>query len=85
MITDLSGKETPKFTLSSKYCPNSPADIIENNKNEALVKPENINKLLENICCIIEDENLRKNMGKYVKVNIKIFDQHCNAKIDRTF
>jgi len=52
-------------------CPNGPADIIDNQKNGFLVENGNIKELAKKICVLIENEESRKNMGKYAKESIK--------------
>lgn len=52
-------------------CPNGPADIIDNEKNGFLVENGNIKELAKDICILIENEELRKNMGKFAKESIK--------------
>ena len=48
-------------------CPNGARDIIEDGKNGFLVAYLNVSMLAEKICSLIEDENLRKEMGKQAK------------------
>ena len=56
--------------ISFNY-PNGPADIIDNEKNGFLVENGNIKQLAKNICVLIENEESRKNMGKFAKESIK--------------
>ena len=44
-------------------CPCGPKDIINNFKDGILVKSEDINELADKICFLIENENIRKEMG----------------------
>lgn len=48
----------------SYSCPTGPKDIVEDGKNGFLVPVNDEMKMAEKICTLIEDENLRKMMGK---------------------
>lgn len=52
-------------------CPHGPSDIITNYKNGILVENANLTKLSESICLLIENEELRRNMGKNARESIK--------------
>lgn len=52
-------------------CPCGPRDIIEDGKNGLLIDPDNVNHLAAGINQIIEQSNLRKNMGIYAIESIK--------------
>ncbi|TXK75411.1 glycosyltransferase family 4 protein [Mesonia sp. HuA40] len=54
-------------------CPEGPADIIENGKDGYLVENGNIEKLASHILKLIEDENLRVEMGAKARENVKRF------------
>jgi len=54
-------------------CPCGPKDIIKDGEDGLLVEPENINELAEKICYLIENEDLRKEMGRHAKINVKRF------------
>lgn len=49
--------------IVSFACPCGPKDIIINGKNGYLVKPNNIKELADKICYLIENEDIRKEMG----------------------
>ncbi|WP_303208131.1 glycosyltransferase family 4 protein [Bacteroides oleiciplenus] len=59
-------------------CPSGPSEIIRNGENGILVENGNVNKLSEAICYLIEEEEVRKQMGlearksvlRYSKENI---------------
>lgn len=59
-------------------CPSGPSEIIRNGENGILVENENVNKLSEAICYLIEEEGVRRQMGlearksvlRYSKENI---------------
>ena len=44
-------------------CEFGPREVIKNKENGFLIEPNNINKLADKICLLINDENLRKEMG----------------------
>lgn len=52
-------------------CPCGPRDIIKNEVDGLLAEPENIEDLAEKICYLIENESIRKEMGKKASVNIQ--------------
>ncbi|MEL5896307.1 glycosyltransferase family 4 protein [Bacteroides sp. GD17] len=51
-------------------CPSGPSEIIKNGEDGILVENGNIEKLSEAICCLIEDEQKRKQMGAKARKNI---------------
>ena len=64
-------------------CPHGPRNIITDSLNGYLVESENIEALAERICHLIENKELRKNMGKstsssVLKYNINIIGQQWN-------
>lgn len=52
-------------------CPHGPADIIHEGVDGFLVENGNVNKLALNITTLLEDEDLRKEMGAKAKENAK--------------
>ncbi len=54
-------------------CPCGPKDIINNLKDGILVKSGDINELAEKICFLIENENIRKEMGVNARKNAERF------------
>ena len=48
----------------SYSCPTGPKDIVDDGKNGFLIPVNDEMKMAEKICTLIEDENLRKMMGK---------------------
>ena len=54
-------------------CPDGPAEIITNNEDGFLVETGNITLLAEKIKLLIQDENLRKEMGAKAKENVRRF------------
>jgi len=52
-------------------CPHGPSDIICNGKDGILVENGNIEQLAEKISFMIENKNIRINMGKEAKKNIR--------------
>lgn len=55
--------------LVSFDCPCGPKDIITHNKDGILIKSGDINDLAEKICLLIENKNLRKEMGQMARIN----------------
>lgn len=56
-------------------CPHGPRNIITDGKNGYLVEPENIKALVERICQLIENEELRKEMGKEARKRAEDFTE----------
>ncbi|WP_395064863.1 glycosyltransferase family 4 protein [Flavobacterium sp.] len=54
-------------------CPFGPSDIIKNKEDGFLVENGDVNELANKIRTIIENENLRKQMGNHAKENVKRF------------
>lgn len=54
-------------------CPCGPRDIINNNEDGLLVKNGDIEELASSICYLIENEDVRKSMGKNARVNVERF------------
>jgi len=54
-------------------CPNGPAEIVTDNEDGFLVENGDVTLLAEKIKLLIQDENLRKEMGKKAKENVKRF------------
>ena len=52
-------------------CPNGARDMIEEGRNGFLVEYLNVYALAERICKLIEDESLRKKLGKTAKEDVK--------------
>ena len=50
--------------IVSFSCPCGPKDIITNGKDGILVENGNVEKLAESICYLIENEEVRKEMGR---------------------
>lgn len=51
-------------------CPHGPSDIIKNNEDGLLVDKENINELANKVCYLIENEEIRTEMGQKAKENV---------------
>lgn len=54
-------------------CPCGPRDIIKGGEDGLLVENGNIEELAEKICYLIENEDIRKEMGQKARVNIQRF------------
>ena len=54
-------------------CPCGPKDIINNLKDGILVNSGDINELAEKICFLIENEDIRKDMGSNARKNAERF------------
>lgn len=55
-------------------CPCGPKDIITHNVDGLLVEPENIEEFAQKLCYLIDNEKVRKEMGKKAHVRSKDFD-----------
>lgn len=67
-------------------CPCGPRDIITDGFDGLLVENGNIQQLAENICYLIEQEIIRKQMGEKAKETIRQFDiEAIMPKWDRLF
>ena len=54
-------------------CPSGPADIIKDGEDGFLVEKENTEELAEKLITLIENQDLRKQMGIRAKENVKRF------------
>ena len=61
-------------------CPHGPRNIIHNNEDGFLVDYLNTEELAKHICTLIEDEDLRVQIGRKAKVNIQRFSQTAVMK-----
>ena len=67
-------------------CPCGPKDIINNFKDGILVKSEDINELADKICFLIENENIRKEMGANAYKSSKKFTmEKISARWEQLF
>ena len=65
----------------SYSCPTGPKDIVEDGKNGFLVPVNDEMKMAEKICTLIEDENLRKMMGKEAFLSSKKYKIEVDKRI----
>lgn len=56
-------------------CPCGPKDMISDGIDGLLVENGNVEELANKICCLIENEDLRKEMGKRAKINIQRYKE----------
>lgn len=68
------------LSIVSFDCPEGPAEVIENNKDGFLCKPENPDDLAEKLKILMSDEKLREQFGKTAYVNSKRFSTENIAK-----
>lgn len=61
-------------------CPHGPKEIISNGKDGFLIENGNINEFSKKIETLINDENLRQEMGKTAKLNSKKFNAEAIVK-----
>lgn len=54
-------------------CPWGPREIIKNNEDGFLIPDDDINMFADKICYLIENENIRKEMGEKARNNIQRF------------
>lgn len=57
-------------------CPYGPSDIIKSNEDGLLVENGNTEKLANAICFLIENEFIRKQMGKKAIINIQRYSEN---------
>ena len=62
-------------------CPNGPRNIIINNKDGLLVKNNNIDAFAIALITLMDDNELRCNMGAIGRLNIKRFESKIVMKI----
>ena len=56
-------------------CPHGPRNIIKNGEDGILVENLNTQALADNICYLIENPEIRKEMGEKAKRNIKRYSR----------
>lgn len=61
-------------------CPCGPRDIIKDGEDGLLVENGNIGQLAEKICYLIENEEIRKEMGRKARINIERLKMENIAK-----
>lgn len=61
-------------------CPCGPKDIIKDGEDGLLVENGNIEQLAEKICYLIENEDVRKEMGRKARMNVERFKIENIAK-----
>ena len=61
-------------------CPCGPKDIITDGEDGLLVTPGDIQGLAEKICYLIENENIRKEMGRKARLRAHDFKRERLAK-----
>ena len=61
-------------------CPCGPKDIISDGVDGILVTPENIDELAEKICFLIENEDIRREMGRRARIRAEQFRIEVIAK-----
>jgi glycosyltransferase involved in cell wall biosynthesis len=61
-------------------CPCGPKDIITNNVNGILVEPEDIAAFAEKLSFLMDNEDVRKKLGKNALIRSKDFDIHIIAQ-----
>nr|WP_320060257.1 glycosyltransferase family 4 protein [uncultured Bacteroides sp.] len=61
-------------------CPNGPKEIINDGEDGLLVENGNIEQLAEKICYLIENEDIRKEMGRKARINVERFKMENIAK-----
>ena len=61
-------------------CPCGPKDIIKDGEDGLLVENGNIEQLAEKICYLIENEDVRKEMGRKARINVERFKIENIAK-----
>lgn len=57
-------------------CPHGPRNVITNGEDGILVKYLDVNDLSDSICTLIENRDLRKEMGRKGRLNVQRFSQN---------
>jgi glycosyltransferase involved in cell wall biosynthesis len=71
-------------------CPSGPKDIINNNRNGFLIENENLTDFVDKLNILIENYNIRSEMGQNAKIDILKFSEKkisndLNTIIDKNF
>lgn len=61
-------------------CPFGPSEIIKDGEDGLLVPIDDVQKLADSICRLIEDEQLRKSMGEKAVENVQRYEPHSVMK-----
>jgi glycosyltransferase involved in cell wall biosynthesis len=61
-------------------CPSGPRDIIDNDKNGFLIQEAQHQEFIDKLDLLVQDEILRKEMGRFAKVDIKKFESQIISK-----
>jgi glycosyltransferase involved in cell wall biosynthesis len=61
-------------------CPCGPKDIISDGVDGILVTPENVDELSDKICFLIENEDIRREMGRRARIRAEQFRIEVIAK-----
>ena len=61
-------------------CPHGPRNIIRHEEDGLLVDYLNVEALADSICRLIENDDLRRQMGAKAKTNIRRFSQEAVMK-----
>ena len=60
-------------------CPCGPADIITDNEDGYLVKAKDVDRLANRLKYLIDNENVRKQMGQRARENVKTIPSEGNC------
>lgn len=77
VITEAMACGVPPISFA---CPCGPRDIINDGEDGLLVENGNIEQLAEKICYLIENEDIRKEMGRKARINVERFKMENIAK-----
>lgn len=67
-------------------CPCGPRDIIKDGEDGFLVENGNIEQLAKKICYLIENKEIRKEMGEKARINVKRFNiENIGKQWEKTF
>ena len=58
-------------------CPYGPRNIVKSGEDGLLIDYLNVKALADGICCLIENEKLRKKMGWNARFNVQRFSKEC--------
>lgn len=83
VLTEAMSYGVPPVAFS---CPCGPKDLITDGVNGLLVTPQNVDELAEKICYLIENEEIRKEIGRNARERAKDFTvDHMAKEWDKLF
>lgn len=72
VLTEAKSCNLPTFAFDVEF---GPGEIIENNVSGYLIEPFDCKGMAEKICCLIENEELRRSFSDHAKDNLNMFSK----------